>query len=123
MLKTFANVPASATFDHFRLDTANRTETVRFTDFHIAPDAAPPGPAGVALPGDVNGDGKADVTDLQRLIRVYLGLITPTLRDTLAGDVRPQDGTDGRVYGDGRILSNDLNSSLRKLIGLEAWPE
>ncbi len=66
----------------------------------------------VYLPGDLNGDGEVDVQDLLRLLHIYLREQPPEERDQAAGDLEPSPG------GDGLLDGRDLNTLLRKLLGL-----
>ncbi len=73
-------------------------------------------------PGDVNGDNAINIQDVTLLLQMYLDLVDPTPEQFLAGDVRPRPGTDGRTYGDGKLLGDDLNWVLRRVVGLETAP-
>ena len=76
----------------------------------------------VRSPGDVNGDGKIDVSDAILLLQVAVGL--PTALDLAAGDVAPSPGTNGRLYGDGRVTVADAVRILRHALNLDQspWP-
>lgn len=66
----------------------------------------------VYLPGDLDGDGGISVQDLLRLLRLYLGEEEPTERDRVSGDLEPSP------RGDGLLDGRDLNTLLRRLLGL-----
>jgi hypothetical protein len=68
--------------------------------------------------GDLDNDGTVTILDLQRLLQIYLGRITPTPGDLARGDSRPKPGLNGKTVGDGVIKANDINWALRRLLGL-----
>jgi len=69
------------------------------------------------LPGDLDGDGRVTVTDATILLRIAMGLLQPTPRQSIAGDVAPRSA-DGTV-GDGRITTADVARLLRHLAGVD----
>lgn len=74
--------------------------------------------------GDLNQDGKLDVTDALLAIRIAIGSAEASPEILAAGDVAPVPGTAGRQFGDGRITIADAVRILRRAIGIEAgsWP-
>ena len=59
----------------------------------------------VGLPGDVNGDGKVNVSDVSALINMILGL---SAMDQSAGDVN----------GDGRVNVSDVSALINIILGI-----
>jgi hypothetical protein len=74
------------------------------------------------VPGDVNHDGKINVSDAILMLGMTVG--TSTAGDASLGDVAPVPGTGGRAYGDGKITITDVVRVLRRALGLEPdpWP-
>ena len=71
--------------------------------------------------GDVNSDGKVDLTDAMRVMRIAAGLITPTANDLANGDVAPL--VDGRpsVTRKGYITAGDATVVMQKALGIVNW--
>ncbi|MBW4054896.1 MAG: hypothetical protein HIU83_05765 [Proteobacteria bacterium] len=69
--------------------------------------------------GDMNGDGKVDVSDALRALRISVGLSAPTTFELEAGDVGPLVA--GTPQPDGVIDVGDAFLLLRKSIGLVTW--
>jgi Big-like domain-containing protein/List-Bact-rpt repeat protein len=67
--------------------------------------------------GDLNDDGKVDVTDALRAIQIAVGLIKPSATDLLHGDVAPL-GSDGIPLPDTQITAADALVILKKVVGL-----
>jgi len=76
------------------------------------------------LPGDLNGDGRVNVSDVTIALRIAVGLQAAVPAQTAAGDVAPKPGTGGRAFGDGVIDVKDVTRILRRAVGLEPdpWP-
>jgi hypothetical protein len=72
---------------------------------------------GPPIPGDANGDGKVSAADVNVLLRIFLGLKTATPDQLISGDVRPRPGTEGRLYGDGKIAMDDVIWTLQRFVG------
>jgi subtilisin family serine protease len=68
-------------------------------------------------PGDVNGDGKINVSDAIQIMRMAVGL--QPITDLSLADVAPLPGTGGRPYGDGKVTVSDAIRVIRKSLGLE----
>ncbi|HEY3281800.1 MAG TPA: dockerin type I domain-containing protein [Armatimonadota bacterium] len=75
-------------------------------------------PAIAAMPGDLNGDGKVNISDVTLSLRAAVGLYQPTPDALAAGDVSPRPGTNGRLYGDGVVNIQDVLRILRYVVGL-----
>ena len=58
------------------------------------------------LPGDVNGDGKVNVSDVSALINMILG-------------VTPMDQATGDVNGDGRVNVSDVSALINIILGIQ----
>jgi outer membrane protein assembly factor BamB len=73
---------------------------------------------GTTLSGDFNKNGKVEVTDATRALRMAVGLITPTAEELKIGDVAPKGQPDGKVG------VPDVTRILRRAVGLEPdpWP-
>ena len=59
----------------------------------------------VSIPGDVNGDGKVNVSDVSALINMILG-------------VTPMDLAAGDVNGDGRVNVSDVSALINIILGV-----
>ena len=59
------------------------------------------------LRGDVNGDGRVNVSDVTALINMILGLT-------------PMDATRGDVNGDGRVNVSDVSELINIIMGITA---
>jgi len=66
--------------------------------------------------GDINGDGKVDITDALLALEASVHLITPTADELTRGDVAPM--VNGVSEPDGRIDIEDAILILRKAVGL-----
>lgn len=64
------------------------------------------------IPGDLNGDGRVNLTDALLALRIALGLLQPTSDQLQAGDLSPLTG------GDRRITLSDVTLILRRAVGL-----
>lgn len=64
------------------------------------------------IPGDLNGDGRVNLTDALLALRIALGLLQPTSDQLQAGDLSPLTG------GDGRITLSDVTLILRRAVSL-----
>ena len=69
----------------------------------------PPAP----LLGDLNGDGKVNVSDATLALQIAVALITPSAAQVKAGDVAPAGKPDGK------ITVSDATRILRAAVGLE----
>jgi hypothetical protein len=58
-----------------------------------------------ALPGDVNGDGKVNVTDVTTLVNMILGVI-------------PKDQEHADLTGDGKINVSDVTALINNILGI-----
>lgn len=67
--------------------------------------------------GDLNGDGKAGIDDVQFALRAAVGAVDPTIGQDLSADVMPVH-PDGR-RGDGVVNLADVIFLLRLAVGLE----
>jgi|YelNatPaOPRAMG01_1025707.scaffolds.fasta_scaffold107511_2 hypothetical protein len=76
---------------------------------------------GDLLPGDADGDGAVTVLDLAIALSIFVG--GPASQQALeALDVRPKPGTNGRPYGDGQILADDIQWLILRLNGTVTSP-
>jgi hypothetical protein len=73
----------------------------------------------VGLLGDVDGSGAIDEEDARLALQIAAGNLTPTARQSLAGDVAPL--INGVPRPDGRIDVGDAVVILRKIAGLASW--
>lgn len=69
--------------------------------------------------GDVSGDGKVDIGDALKALRISVGIEPATFQQKLAGDVGPVQN--GQPSVDGQISITDALAILRKVVGLSAW--
>jgi hypothetical protein len=76
------------------------------------------GRSSAAVLGDVTGDGRADVSDAVRMLRIAIGLELPTDRIMILGDVYPHPGVNGAHSGDQKINVQDVTFLLRRIAGL-----
>lgn len=67
--------------------------------------------------GDANNDGRVDVADALKALRIAVGLAAPTATELLHGDVAPLD-SDGVPAPDARITVADALLILRKVVGV-----
>lgn len=70
--------------------------------------------------GDVSGDGSVDISDVQTVMRIAVGLAIPQAWQVRAADVYPSPGAFGREVGDGFINVGDAALMLRYVFGLVA---
>ncbi|MGQ9524333.1 MAG: NHL domain-containing protein [Armatimonadota bacterium] len=70
--------------------------------------------------GDASGDGSVDITDVQIVMRIAVGLTSPQSAQVRASDVYPNPGTFGREVGDGVVNIADAALILRRVFGLVA---
>jgi hypothetical protein len=73
----------------------------------------------LASSGDINNDGRVDISDALLALRIAVGMITPTASELAAADVSPQVG--GKPAPDGAIDITDALMILRKVVGLVTW--
>jgi ELWxxDGT repeat protein len=66
--------------------------------------------------GDVNDDGKTDIGDALRVLRIAVGLVSPNASDLLHGDVAPY--MNGRPEPDRALDIGDALIILRSAVGL-----
>jgi M6 family metalloprotease-like protein len=112
----FAAVPVS-------VGSYSATVTVLDPNYQGAASAtlvisAPVVPAG-QMTGDINGDEKVDVADALRILRIAVGLISPTADDYLRADVAPL--LDGKPHPDGVLDISDALVVLEKAVKLISW--
>ena len=69
--------------------------------------------------GDLNGDGKTDISDALKALKIAVGTITPSASELAAGDVSPL--VNGVPAPDGKIDISDALAILKKAIGLSTW--
>lgn len=69
--------------------------------------------------GDINGDGVVDIADALKVLRIAVGLDTPTAEDYVKADVAPLK--DGKPAPDGVIDIADVVVILQKAIGARSW--
>ena len=69
--------------------------------------------------GDVNGDGKVNISDVIEILKVAVGITPPTSSDFTNGDVGPL--VNGKAWPDGRIDLRDVILVLRKAVGSGGW--
>jgi hypothetical protein len=70
--------------------------------------------------GDASGDGLVDISDVQIVMRVAVGLSIPSPEQIRVADVYPNPGTFGREVGDGAVNISDAALILRYIFGLIA---
>ena len=70
--------------------------------------------------GDASGDGLVDISDVQIVMRVAVGLSIPSPEQIRVADVYPNPGTFGREVGDGAVNISDAALILRYVFGLIA---
>lgn len=75
-------------------------------------------PASAAGPADVNGDNTVNVADALLALRASVQLDTLTPSQEAVADLSPRPGTDGRLYGDGRVDVQDAIRILQYIVGL-----
>lgn len=68
--------------------------------------------------GDVTGDGRVDIKDALKVLRIVDGAVTATDADRELGDVFPNPGQGERPVGDGQLTEGDANQLLRFSVGL-----
>jgi hypothetical protein len=68
---------------------------------------------------DLNGDGRVDIADALKTLRIAVGLITPSASELRRGDVAPW--SNGRPSPDGVIDVKDALVMLKKVTGLVRW--
>ena len=78
-------------------------------------------PAGISSRnGDINSDGKLDIVDALKALRISVGLDSPaTFQQMLNGDVGPLENNEPTV--DSQMNLSDALVILRKVIGLSVW--
>jgi RecA/RadA recombinase len=85
--------------------TADQTVTVSFVA-----DA-------VATSGDANSDGKVDVSDALKALRIAVGIVDPAGEEISRCDVAPL-GAGGKPAPDGKVTAADALLILKKAVGL-----
>jgi hypothetical protein len=70
--------------------------------------------------GDLNGDGKLDVTDAVKALKILVGLQQPTPTDLVAMKVTPLDAN-GLPSGTGTPDLNDVVLILKRVLGIVTW--
>ena len=78
--------------------------TMRFLSFETVYNVVPPEEG---MTGDVNGDGRVNVSDVSTLINMILGL-------------EPMDEARGDVNGDGRVNVSDVTKLINIILGIES---
>jgi len=69
--------------------------------------------------GDVNLDGRVDLTDAMLCLQMAVGLVTPTSDQIRHGDLSPF--RNGKPYSDGKLDASDALIILSKVVGLVSW--
>jgi hypothetical protein len=69
--------------------------------------------------GDLNGDGRVDISDVLLALRITVGLDVPTVDSYLHGDIAPVQS--GVSYPDGKIDITDCLVILQKVVGISTW--
>ncbi|GFO67303.1 hypothetical protein GMLC_08820 [Geomonas limicola] len=69
--------------------------------------------------GDVNLDGKVDLTDAMLCLQMAVGLVTPNSDQVRHGDLAPF--RTGKPYSDGKLDASDALIILSKVVGLVSW--
>jgi|GEM_PF-1108533 len=69
--------------------------------------------------GDLNLDGKVDISDALLCLQMAVGLVTPTEQQLRQGDVAPFKS--GRPFSDGKIDASDALIILSKVVGTIHW--
>jgi hypothetical protein len=69
--------------------------------------------------GDITGDGKVDIADALKALRIAVGLETATAAQLAIADVAPLSG--GKPASDGKIDIADALVILEKSVGLVGW--
>ena len=77
--------------------------TDQWRSFNIIDDLEAP-----LLPGDVNGDGRVNVTDVTALVNMILGVIA---KNEQTADVN----------GDGRVNVSDVTALINLILGVQGW--
>ena len=75
------------------------------------------------IPGDVNGDGRVAIDDVQFALKAALGFISLNSPQTIAADLIPIPGKAGNLYGDGAVRIDDVLQILRISLGLAELPQ
>lgn len=76
-------------------------------------------PVKFSLMGDVDQDGRVDISDALRALRIVVGLVQPTAADLLNGDVAPL--VNGVSVPDGVMDVADALLILRKVVGVVSF--
>jgi subtilisin family serine protease len=71
------------------------------------------------LKGDLNGDGRVDLSDVMTALRMALGILTPYSKEIALADVSPPASPTQFVAGDGRITVSDVVRLLLISLNLE----
>lgn len=73
--------------------------------------------------GDADGDGLVTTNDVLLVFEFFtLKRSLPPLSVLKSCDVRPRPGVDGREFGDGRILADDVRWVLNSVVGGPSTP-
>lgn len=75
------------------------------------------------VPGDVNGDERVMIDDVQIALKAALGFINLNSPQTAAADLIPVPGKAGNLYGDGAVRIDDVLQILRISLGLAEPPQ
>ncbi|GFO69565.1 hypothetical protein GMLC_31440 [Geomonas limicola] len=75
--------------------------------------------ASFGLIGDLNGDGKVELTDAVRALMIAVGAAIPSAEETVRGDVGPL--VNGQPHQDGKIDISDALLILKKSVGMPIW--
>jgi hypothetical protein len=102
------SIASTATLKFFAVDTAGNSEQViNSIQYVIVPS------------GDINGDGKIDLADAQRMLGIAVGRIQATAADLKNADVAPL--INGLPAPDGVIGIGDVVVILRRIVGSVTW--
>jgi len=69
--------------------------------------------------GDVNLDGRVDLTDAMLCLQMAVGLVTPSAEQLRHGDLAPFRS--GKPYSDNKLDASDALVILSKVVGLVSW--
>jgi methionine-rich copper-binding protein CopC len=102
------SITSTTTLKFYSVDTAGNSEQIiNSIQYVIVPS------------GDINGDGKIDLADAQRMLGIAVGRIQATAADLKNADVAPL--INGLPAPDGTIGIGDVVVVLRRIVGSVTW--